>query len=262
MPPIKCLRKINPKPVVKKITTLALLCTFYIGIAQNAVTHGIVTYSISLERHNSDTNETIKKNPEIKPYFEKLASLAENLSLVLKFSEKRSMFELAQGLGVGDQEVMMPFVKVLASKGVYYTDLKEKSQILQTKQGRELYSIKSNIENIEWQLTNEKKKIGDFICYKATYKKKRINDYFLVTAWYAPSIPLAFGPKEYAGSLPGLIMEIEDPLAYYRCTSINLNPKKEITIPFPDEATITTITEEEYQQKGNAAYQMLKKNKP
>ena len=254
-----CIKKL----FMKKIMTLVLLCTFYIGMAQNAVTHGKVTYDVNLEPVINFEKESVNSHPMANRYFQNLSSIAENIKLELTFSDNLSRFRIKKGLSIGKENISrVELAKMLVCKGTYYTDLDKKIQILQTRQGRELYSIKSNIENIEWQLTQEKKKIGDFICYKATYQKKIFDNSFLITAWYAPNIPLAFGPKEYAGSLPGLIMELYDSVGHYRCTSITLNPKEKITISFPDEATITTMTEEEYQQKGNAAYQMLKKNKP
>ncbi|WP_340064025.1 GLPGLI family protein [Ascidiimonas aurantiaca] len=247
---------------MKKLVTLVLLCTFYIGMAQNAVTHGKVTYHVDLEPFYKAGTEKIK-NPIAEKIFKDLSIAAERMELELTFSDNLSRFRIKKGLRVGKEERSnFMLAKTLVCKGTYYTDLDKKIQILQTRQGGEVYSIKSSTESIQWQLTDEKKKIGDFICYKATYQKKVLDNSFLVTAWYAPNIPLAFGPGEYAGGLPGLIMEVYDHITHYRCTSIELNPKEKITIPFPDEATISTITEEEYRQKGNAAYQMLKKNKP
>ncbi|WP_340064017.1 GLPGLI family protein [Ascidiimonas aurantiaca] len=252
--------------MIKKliIITLGILMSFgRIGWAQNTITHGKVTYSVSMEHLYANASEKLRKFPQTEQYFKDIASLAENLKLELTFSGNQSSFQLTRVLNVGEHNTKMNFVQMVVSNGTYYTDLDKKTQILQTQQGREVYNVRSEIKKIKWQLTSEKKKIGDFTCYKAV-SMKTLGDNTLreVVAWYAPSIPLAFGPKEYVGSLPGLIMEVQDPVAFFRCTSITLNPKEKITIPFPDEATITTITEEEYRQKGNTAYQMLKKNKP
>ena len=248
---------------MKKLMTLVLLCTFYIGMSQNPVTHGKVTYDVSLEPLLA-LEKKRANNPMANRYLQNLSSVAENIELELTFSDNLSRFRIKKGLSIGKENISrVELAKMLVCKGTYYTDLDKKIQILQTRQGRDVYNVKSNMENINWKLTREKKKIGDITCYKAIYNKALGDDsLWEVIAWYAPSIPLAFGPKEYAGGLPGLIMELYDSVGLYRCTSIDLNPKEKITIPFPDEATITTITEEEYRQKGNAAYQMLKKNKP
>jgi len=261
MLPTKCLRKINPRPVVKKITTLVLLCAFYLGIAQNAVTNGSITYNVDLEPFLDYVRSAPQtaKYPQMVTFFGDMPGLAERMELELRFSGNQSRFRIKKGLRVGREDINMAIVvKQFVSKGIYYTDLDKKVQILRTRHGGTVYNVKSNIGNINWKLTREKKKIGDFVCYKATYQKKVLDKYYEVTAWYAPGIPLAFGPGEYAGSLPGLILELSDQVKHFRCTSITLNPEKKITVSFPNEAAITTITEEEYQQIGDAIYQSFK----
>lgn len=56
-----------------------------------------------------------------------------------------------------------------------------------------------------WKLTNEKKKIMDHLCQKATCKF-RGRTYI---AWFTTEIPLNNGPWKFNG-LPGLIMEVYD----------------------------------------------------
>ena len=51
----------------------------------------------------------------------------------------------------------------------------------------------------------------------------------LVSAWYAPEIPVSFGPDKYGG-LPGLILEINDGQTIILCSKISLNPKSKIEI--------------------------------
>lgn len=59
---------------------------------------------------------------------------------------------------------------------------------------------------IEWEIQNEKKKIGSYICTKAT-TTFRGRDFI---AWFTTEIPLPFGPWKLHG-LPGLILEAHDP---------------------------------------------------
>lgn len=56
--------------------------------------------------------------------------------------------------------------------------------------------------NGNWKLGQEKKKIGNYICYKATKK-----DFFIgssgnqvplnIIAWFTPEIPYSFGSLKY-----------------------------------------------------------------
>ncbi|WP_340064030.1 GLPGLI family protein [Ascidiimonas aurantiaca] len=243
------------------IVFILLLGSIFFGTAQNPVTNGKVTYSVDLQpflAYVRSAPETAKY-PQMVTFFGDMPGLAERMELELTFSGKQSRFRIKKGLRVGREDINMAIVvKRFVSKGIYYTDLDKKIQILRTRHGGTVYNVKSNIGNINWKLTREKKKIGDFVCYKATHQKKVLDKYYEVTAWYAPGIPLAFGPGEYAGSLPGLILELYDHVKHFRCTSITLNPEKKITVSFPNEAAITTITEEEYQQIGDGIYQSFK----
>ncbi len=59
--------------------------------------------------------------------------------------------------------------------------------------------------HFKWRLSTETKKIGRFLCQKAT-THFRGRDY---TAWFTPQIPVAFGPWKFRG-LSGLILEVYD----------------------------------------------------
>ncbi|WCC45983.1 GLPGLI family protein [Tenacibaculum finnmarkense] len=90
-----------------------------------------------------------------------------------------------------------------------------------------------NIEQLNWQLKNETKKIGDYLCYKAIAIEKkmyrgRMKEYPVI-AWYCPEISSSFGPIGVVG-LPGLILEVNKGNTKYMATKINLNPKKNIKI--------------------------------
>ncbi len=221
------------------------------------ITHGKVKYGISLERLHNEAPESIKKYPQTKAQFEEEDEVAENLFLELAFVDNKSSFKTLKSLSVGNRNSAKALIELLAAKGVYFTDLNKKTQILQTKYGREQHNIQNEIGEIDWTLTKETKKIGDFVCYKAIYKKKILDAYHEVMAWYAPSVPLSFGPKEYAGSLPGLIMELDEPSINYRCVSIEINPNKKIQIDWPETKNI--ITEAQYKKEGDKAYKKIKK---
>jgi GLPGLI family protein len=58
---------------------------------------------------------------------------------------------------------------------------------------------------IDWTLLEETKKIGSFVCNKATTRFRGRN----YTAWYCPEIKGNFGPWKLQG-LPGMILEAHD----------------------------------------------------
>ncbi|WP_340064019.1 hypothetical protein [Ascidiimonas aurantiaca] len=72
--------------------TLVLLCTFYLGMAQNAFTQGKVTYHVSLEPLLA-LEKKRANNPMANRYFQNLSSIAENIKLELMFSDNLSFFK-------------------------------------------------------------------------------------------------------------------------------------------------------------------------
>lgn len=65
--------------------------------------------------------------------------------------------------------------------------------------------VKEIAPQINWKIEKETKKIGKFLCNKAT-ATFRGRQY---TVWYTPEIPLPYGPWKLQG-LPGLILEAYD----------------------------------------------------
>ena len=65
-----------------------------------------------------------------------------------------------------------------------------------------------------------------------------------MTAWFAPSLPYSFGPKNYYG-LPGLILELTEGSTTYIVTKIELS-NKNISVVQPRGKT---ISREEYNKR-------------
>jgi GLPGLI family protein len=86
------------------------------------------------------------------------------------------------------------------------------------------------------KLTQETKIINGFGCYKGTRSNGK------VIAWYAPSIPVSFGPKGEYG-LPGLILELERGKIIFKATKIILNPENELEIKVPKDGKMVTTKE-------------------
>lgn len=103
---------------------------------------------------------------------------------------------------------------------------------------------------LDWKITNKTKTIGDYKCYQAIVTEKlysRQGHYYYkdVIAWFAPEIPLSFGPKYYNG-LPGLILQIEDKEYTLTATRISLNPTEEVKIKRLEKNDRVITLEESY----------------
>ena len=132
-------------------------------------------------------------------------------------------------------------------------------------QSQEFYGkkflVKDKLQDIDWKLGSETKKIGNYQCFKAmalvpsdelswynfSWDKLRRqepqkdslgNDIIpemkmtQVEAWYTPQIPVSHGPSEFWG-LPGLILEVSADNTTMLCSKIVINPKEELKIEAP-----------------------------
>jgi GLPGLI family protein len=154
------------------------------------------------------------------------------------------------------------------SRGEQYKNVKENILV----QNQEFYGkrflVKDKLQPITWITGKETKKIGQYLCFKATAsipsnelawydfswsdlieseQKEKVTEVKMTTveAWYTLQIPISNGPAEYWG-LPGLILEVTTGNTTMLCSKIILNPKEKITIIAPDKGK--EITKSEYKK--------------
>jgi GLPGLI family protein len=121
-----------------------------------------------------------------------------------------------------------------------YKNIKENIYLNEINLFGKNFLIKDKLLAIDWQLLPETKKIGTLDCKKA---KATVNGEDL-EAWYAPSIPIAFGPSDYQG-LPGLIVELHAPKKSYYAINVAKNKENvDFSMPSKGEA----ITREEFKK--------------
>lgn len=116
------------------------------------------------------------------------------------------------------REVLISEIDESNFKIISYNDNRNEYYIdLQTSEINQLYTMTKKLTvavdtppKLEWKISSESKKIGDYTVIKAeTFFRGR--DYI---AWFAPAIPISAGPWKLFG-LPGLILEAEDKEADY-----------------------------------------------
>ena len=145
-------------------------------------------------------------------------------------------------------------------------------------QSQEFYGkrflVKDQLQKIQWKIGSESKKIGNYLCMKATafiptkeltwynfswsdlrkteQKKDSLGntveskiEMTEVEAWYTPQIPVSHGPAEYWG-LPGLILEVSAGNQIMLCSKVIMNPKDKIEIEAPEKGK--EITKMAYQE--------------
>lgn len=173
---------------------------------------------------------------------------ARSQFFILEFDKNKSSFKKIAKLDLlTDREKIVDKIAsgFLTTSNNCFIDQNAKNYILQTDEG---ILIRRPFVALDWNILTESKMIDSYLCYKAVYNKKIINlkgkeKNIPVIAWFVPSLPYSYGPKEFYG-LPGLILELEEGKTTFYATEISLlELKKEIEFPQGK-----TITDEEYRK--------------
>ncbi|SOU85656.1 GLPGLI family protein [Tenacibaculum dicentrarchi] len=212
-----------------KIKLITIITLFFINniIAQSQ--QGIVTYKKSIERKIPTEKDKKALNfNKFERVNKSIDKLLKNIEFELKFNVKESFFAVIPSLAL--EESRWGKLALAGSGNNKFYNAKNERLSEENIFGEDF--LISN-EQLNWQLKNETKKIGDYLCYKAIAIEKKMYrgkmKEYPVIAWYCPEISSSFGPIGVAG-LPGLILEVNKGNTKYMATKINLNPKKNIKI--------------------------------
>lgn len=238
---------------LKKILLFLYLISPWLSHSQS----GIVTYQKRITQLISETEESKKMAKEKPSYYKTIADMDQGMKLLLEdiefnlfFKDNESIFKAETTLEHEKSKLLKGALAYGGGNGLYYTNNHKKEMLYQTEAIGQTFIVKS--EKVNWQLSNETKKIGKYICYKATCIEKtktyagKIHEKEVV-AWYAPDIPIPFGPVGY-GNLPGLIIMLEyGGFVEFVVKRIDLNPKKEIVVKKPKKGEL--VTEKEFSER-------------
>lgn len=157
-------------------------------------------------------------------------------------------------------------------QGSIYKNTKDKKMIEDVEQFSKRFLIIEAMEQPQWEMGVETKKIGEYTCYKATMtiedknvdwggifrrgpsakkdstdvkQEKPAKKMLSVTAWYTPQIPVSSGPDKYYG-LPGLILELNAGRTTMLCTEVAINTEDIVEITEPNKGK--EVSREEYNE--------------
>lgn len=204
---------------------------------------GTITYSVNISTNDKAIKEDIKET------YNKLIEIARTQEFILVFNRTASYFNIQNKLtDKNEYEAKMYKISrsAFTARNEVFTNISEKETIERT---YEDILIKKKNDSYAWKITNESKKIDNYLCYKATFeeffpRRDGTQGSRTITAWFAPSLPYNFGPLTYYG-LPGLILELTRNSTTFLASKIEIS-EKQIPIDFPKGKT---ITHEEYDNK-------------
>ena len=201
---------------------------------------------------------------------DRMKSMLEK-TYTLNFNKTESTYKEEEKLGAPGQGGGTRFGGMMSfTGGLKYKNTKDAVVLEETEFFGKKFLISEDGNKPDWKLGAETKKIGNYICYKATMvkevdefsfasfgrrgrgnnnnantdeKTEEAKTTMIVTAWYTPQIPVSQGPGEFWG-LPGLILEVNSGRTTVLCTEITLNPKEKVTLKIPKKGK--KVTREEY----------------
>lgn len=233
---------------MKKLTTFILI--FFTCLLLNSQENYKVLYKLRVD------NDVIKiddkgKNEATQGYLKKMnegtKEYADDFTFSLIINKNKSYFKSLPLMESDYDKLKLKFAKIFfKTKNKYYLNSETREKLMETFAYGEYYVVKDSI-NSKWKITNEQKKIGKFICYKAITTKTVVNKKgtfnWTITAWFSKDLPFSFGPIGYGG-LPGLILELEEEdtgIVYY---TSKITPKeKPLIIKKPSKGKLVTIEE-------------------
>lgn len=213
---------------MKIINIYILLFLTFNCFSQKNTSSGSVIYRVGVTNLKDTVNV---KNSNIDFYKRTISKLNE-IRYRLDFNNNKSIFILEDFL-VNDKEknnFFLKSAKLLAGEEIYYTDLVNNKVLIQQEFLGDLFLVEQSLD-VDWKMTKETKMIENFRCIKAetvVKKGKTYTEDIIVSAWFAPELTIAFGPKGYGG-LPGLILELSFGDVNYFVSKIEFeaNPKIE-----------------------------------
>ena len=229
--------------ILKMKKIVYLLFVFFISNVFCAQS-GQVDYAVKLD------SLSFQNDGKFKERLQKIKEYANNQKFKLSFNNNQSSFKYIETLnsdpGFSESENKIARSAMTTSSDFYYNKV-ENREIQQKSDGQ---LIEKKNSKVSWVIGTESKKIDSYLCYKATYiesyigRKSGKTEYREVVAWFAPSLPYAFGPINFYG-LPGLILELKYKNTTYLVTNIVLGGAK-VFVDFPKGKT---VTKEEYEKK-------------
>lgn len=205
-----------------------------IVFAQNSKNKSIEVTYVKAYKNYRDTTSTapeVYKGIEYKLVANKNEAIFKYILTMENDANRKHKFLISRGGG----------------SGVYYKSIKDKEKLHQVVSpfNNEKYLIKSSTDEYNWKITNQKKIISGYTCYKATAsyevevpinRKETKKSIKTITVWFTPEINFSYGPAGFDG-LPGLVLE-KTAGSYYLIASKIVFKNNQASIEKPVKGTI------------------------
>lgn len=257
---------------MKKILIACSIATVFISAQATAQQkEGRVVYerTIQMQIRFSSSDDGVERNlPRTRT--DKMEVLFGNNLSLRKTIQDDTPDEGAFESGNGMQFRMI----TAGADDITFVNLGEGTSVEQRELGTKKYIVTDSVRKLNWKLTGETKTILGYPCQQATAqrissrmsmtidngetKRQEIPDTMNITAWFAPSIPVAAGP-EYQAQLPGLIMAIDINNGRTVYKAIELSPKVDVA-NIKEPKGNKKITQAEFTKERDKMFEEMQKN--
>jgi GLPGLI family protein len=253
----------------RTIATLSLLlflgaglqATFAQGFTGRAYYKSTSQFSIKMDSTKMAPEQIAQIQASLKKQMEQ--------NYILSFNQTESTWKKEESLGGGPATASAGgavFMVATSGEGsTLYKNIADQSFLEEQDMMGKAYLVKDMLEPVEWELSNETKKVGNYTVQKASYTRivdskrfstgmtemENVKDTLQVTVWFTPEIPVAHGPENFFG-LPGLILEVQNQGRTLICEKIELNPSADpVVIERPSKGKeITQVEFRTVQEEG------------
>lgn len=208
-----------------------------------------VTYKFDFYNEIANENQSTI-SPETKKQINYVDDILKQNEYCLYISKNRSIYKKINKIESIEETNKFAVIAKTLSGGTYYCDTEAKEKICQKENG-EIFNITRPLDEYKWTFTNESKMINGYKCYKATSHKEEFSKFrgksisISPIVWYAPELPLPFGPSGLDG-LPGLVLEGSmNGKSYFYATKIDFDLKEKINFERPTKGKY--VTPQEYE---------------
>lgn len=208
---------------MNKSILLFSVLLFFVSLlfSQKAVNTKIIYKATFSKLENSQQGNNLES------YYKMAGNTLRDVDFVLLGTMDKSFFWVDKPMVRSDENVkLVAALSIVGSTGTYFLNREDNIVFEEKEAFGDTFLIKYPIEELNWQLHQEQKIIGNYTCHKATSEyiqdNGKVQTLIKVTAWYAPEISLSYGPKNYSG-LPGLILELKEHNIQFTVENIYFN---------------------------------------
>lgn len=239
------------------ITIVLLFCSYTQLVSQSGnhvILYEVSTKPIDISKYLSKENNN---NKVLTTNLNKLFNSSKKLTFKLVCTPNESGFFMPNKMDIPTSKKNL--AELVLGNEYYYTNLKTSTILCKKEALGETFIVSHDM--FKWKLTQEEKRIQNYLCKKAIGTKRIINSKgvfkFKIEAWFTPEIPISFAPLDYMG-LPGLILELTGTHYYFKAKKIELNttihdkikkPTSGITVSYNEFETLVKNSMQAYKKK-------------